>query len=402
MSVDPFWSSVRDNILLDPAQTYLNTGSYGIIPKAVFEELTELRRRMQQNPTDFLWRSINEPLWTARSRLAEYLRVDPRQLLLTVNVSIGINLAAWSLALASPGEIVLTDHEYGAMHYAWERAAVRQRLNLRVISLPYQLNDPGDVVEALLRELRPETRLLFLSHVYYTTGMVLPLKEICREARRRGVLTMIDGAHAPGMLPLHLDEIDADFYSANLHKWFLAPVGTGFLHVRPGLEDRLQPMHVSWGWHYDRNVSHERDIFGGTPWLRSHEFEGSRDPCPWLVLPSVIQFQEHIGIERARSRQLALGDLVRQRLDGLAGLKLTTPHATTLRGGLTAFRFPIGMTGPDVQAFRQRLWERHRIEINAVENPHGPFLRVSTHVYNTEAEIDRLANVLPATLRAVD
>ena len=399
MKAMPDWSAVRDAMLLDPTQAYLNTGSYGITPKCVFDEVTVLRRRMQQNPTDFLWRTINEPLWRARSSLADYLHVDPKQLILTVNVSIGINLAAWSLALATPGEVVLTDHEYGAMRYAWERATIRQGLTLRTIPLPFKAQEPGQVVEAIVRELRPETRLLFLSHVYYTTGMVLPLKEICQEARKRGVLTMIDGAHAPGMLPLNLMDLGADFYSANLHKWFLAPVGTGFLHVRPGLEDRLVPMHVSWGWHYDRTASHERDIFGGTPWLRSHEFEGSRDPCPWLVLPTVVQFHEQLGLAQVRQRHRWLSDRVRQQLDGLAGLRLASPQHDELRGGLTSFCFPKGWSGPDAQAFRQRLWERHRFEINCVENPDGPFLRVSTHFYNTEAEIDRLASVLPDTLR---
>src|SRR5205085_6616515 len=145
--------------------------------------------------------------------------------------------------------------------------------------------EPGQVVDAIVKELRPETRLLFLTHIYYTTGLVLPLAPICQAARKQGVVTVIDAAHAPGSLPLDMGAIGADYYSANLHKWFLAPVGSGFLYVAPGMEDRIQPLQVSWGWHYDRAKAHERDHFGGTPWLRSFEFEGSRDIIPWLVTP---------------------------------------------------------------------------------------------------------------------
>src|SRR5262249_30199895 len=179
----------------------------------------------------------------------------------------------------SPCELLLTDHEYGAMPWCWERAAQRQGLTLRTFPLPVLAEDPAEIVEAARAAMTPRTRLFFFSHVLSPTGLVLPARELCAEARKRGVLTMIDGAHAPALVPLDLASPGCDFYGANCHKWLLAPTGAGFLFVPPGNEDRLQPLQVSWGWRADRGRMDERDEFGSTPRLRQFEFEGTRDPC---------------------------------------------------------------------------------------------------------------------------
>ena len=393
----PNWLEARQQMHLDPLITYLNTGSYGLAPKPVVEAVTQLRDRMYYNPTDFLWRQGGELIWTARCRLADHLRVDPKRLIFTENVSVGINIVAATLRLASPGEILTTDHEYGAMHWAWERAAARQGVTLRSFKLPVGADDPAMVAEAVLREIRPQTRLLYLTHAYFTTGMVLPLAEICTVARKQGVLTVIDAAHAPGMLDLDLPRIGADFYAANLHKWMLAPVGSGFLYVAPGNEDRIQPLQVSWGWHYDRtlaDVYDPKDILlvrkGGTPRLWSYEFEGSRDLTPWMVLPTVLDFHAQWGWDQIRQRHRELSDYCRNRLDGLCGLKRVTPNHALLRGGLTTFKLPRDLG----QQFRAALWERHKIEINLIEHPDGHLLRVSTHFYNTPEEVDKLARAI--------
>src|SRR5436190_1698476 len=175
------WSALRAAMLLDPKVANLNTGSFGPLPRAVFDRVTELRRRLAEEPMDFLVRQAPEQLWQARERLAGFLGGEPRRLVFTANVTAAINLVASSLPLASP-------------------------------------------------------------------GLVLPARELCREARARGVLTAIDGAHAPGFVEVDLAGIGCDFYGGNGHKWLLAPTGAGFLHLGPGSEDRLGPLQVSWGW----------------------------------------------------------------------------------------------------------------------------------------------------------
>jgi isopenicillin-N epimerase len=393
---EPSWAEARARMLLDPTVANLNTGSFGPVPRPVFEYVTELRRRLAAEPMDFFLRQAPPLLWQARARLAAFLGADPRRLMFTVNVTAAINLVAASLPLAAPGEILLTDHEYGAMHWCWERAAQRLGLSLRTIRLPLLPADPEEIVAAACAAMTPRTRLLFFSHALSPTGMVLPARALCAEARRRGILSVIDGAHAPAMVPLNLSELGCDFYGGNGHKWLLGPTGSGFLYIGAGNEDRLQPLQVSWGWRPERGRLDERDEFGSTPRLRNLEFEGTRDPCPWLALPEAITFQEGLGWERIRRRNAGLVGLVRARLGEVPGLRLQTPSHPALHGFMTAFRLPEGTRPPPL---REGLW-KHRIEAPVVERPEGPMLRISTHFYNTEEEIARLAEVLPELLRA--
>ncbi len=388
---DDFWSQARFQILLDPTVANLNTGSFGPLPRVVFERVTSLRQRLAEEPMDFLVRQAPPLLWEARQRLASFIGGSADRLVFTANVTASINTIAAALRLSAPGEILLTDHEYGAMHWCWERAAARQGLTLRTFALPSMPRSPREIVDAVCAALTPPTRLLFFSHVLSPTGMVLPAQEICAEARRRGVLTVIDGAHAPAMIPVNVTEIGCDFYGGNCHKWLLAPTGTGFLYIGAGNEDRLQPLQVSWGWHHDRSRLDERDEFGSTPRLRAFEFEGTRDPCPWLAAPAASDFRASIGWDRIRERNAALVGHVREQLHGRSGLALGTPPDPLLHGFMTAFRLPPGI---DAIVLRRELWERYRIEVPIVERPDGLLVRVSTHFYNTDEEIDRLATAL--------
>jgi isopenicillin-N epimerase len=392
-------------MILDPTIVNLNTGSFGPLPRPVFERVTELRRMLAAEPTHFFVRQAPPLLWNARQRLAAYLGTTPDRLVFTTNVSAAINLIASGLTLSAPGEVLLTDHEYGAMQWCWERAAQRQGLTLRTFALPTMATGPGEIVEAAVRAMTPRTRLLFFSHVLSPTGLVLPAADLCREARRRGIITVVDGAHAPAMIPLDVTATGADFYTGNCHKWLLAPTGAGFIVVGPGVEDRLRPLHVSWGYRPDQYPLGEQDAlrrdpdrpdpFGSTPRIRFLEFEGTRDICPWLAVPDAIGFQADIGTDHIRSRIAELVSYTRERI-GALGLKLATPAEDGMHGSMTAFELPA--RGPEkAAALRQAIWRR-RIEVPIIERPDRLLLRVSTHFYNTAEEIDRLAGVLPAVL----
>ena len=390
-----FWSDARARMLLDGTVVNLNTGSFGPSPRAVFEHVTALRRRLAEEPMDFLLRGSPPLLWQARERLASFVVGDPRRLVFTLNVTAAVNLVASSLTLSAPGEILLSDHEYGAMHWCWQRAAQRQGLTVRTFPLPILPSSPAEIVDAARAAMTERTRLFFFSHVLSPTGMILPARELCAEARRRGIVTVVDGAHGPAFLPLSLDDIGADYYGANCHKWLLAPIGSGFLYAAPGALERLQPLQVSWGWRPDRARLDERDEFGSTPRLRLFEFEGTRDPCAWLTIPTAIDFQAELGWERIRARIAELTHHVRRRLTGLAGLTPSTPDAPDLCGAMVAFRLPAGVEAPTL---RRRLWQEFRIEAPIVERPDRLLIRTSTHFYNTEAEVDRLAEALPGLL----
>ncbi|MCI0705067.1 MAG: aminotransferase class V-fold PLP-dependent enzyme, partial [Planctomycetia bacterium] len=314
------WAAARKRMILDPTVTMLNTGSFGPLPKPVFERVTVLRRNLAAGPTDFFLRQMPPLLWEARERTAAFLGTIPQRLVFTTNVSAAINLVASSLKLAAPGEVLMSDHEYGAMIWCWERVGQRQGVTIRTFPvgmggtphgfppgppscLPTMTRDPAEIVEAAVKAMTARTRVLFFSHVLSPTGLVLPARELCAEARRRGIITVVDGAHAPAMIPLNVTEVNADFYTGNLHKWLLAPSGAGFLVIGPGNEDRLQPLQVSWGYHADKYPIGEvttsagpdaRDAYGSTPRIRFLEFEGTRDICPWLAVPTAIDFQTEL------------------------------------------------------------------------------------------------------------
>lgn len=387
----PDWAAARTSVPLDPTVTMLNTGSWGPVPTPVHDRAAELRRVLAAGPTNFFLRTLPPLLWDARERTAEFLGTAPQRLVFTSNVSAAINLVASGLRLNSPGEILMTDHEYGAMIWCWERAARRQGLSVRKFALPTMPSDPQEIVDACVAALSPRTRVLFFSHVLSPTGMVLPAERVCAEARKRGILTVVDGAHAPAMIDLNLAQVNADFYGANLHKWLLAPTGAGFLALGPGQEDRLDPLHVSWGYHPTQNPvaagieldRDARDAFGSTPRIRFLEFEGSRDAIPWLVVPDAIAFQAQFGWPAIRERFAELSAYSRARIR----LPFATPSARGLHGAMTAFELP---AGTDAVELRKALWAA-RIEIPVVERPERLLLRVSHHWYTTEAEIDRVA-----------
>lgn len=389
------WNSVRDRIELDPSIAYLNTGTSGLVPKSVHAASIQSRTRLHHNPTDYVWRSMHESLWNSRERLAQHLSTSPERLIFFQNVSHAINTFCVGLDLPPDSEILLSDHEYAAMRWAWDQAAALHRWKIVVCEIPHFPYDEERFVSRIHEHISPQTRVIYLSHILYTTGIVLPIARICQFARQRGILTFIDGAHGPGMVPLALDALGADFYAANLHKWFLAEVGAAFLFVAPGCEDWIAPWQVSWGYRDDRSTPHLRNQFGSTAGIRRFEMEGTRDITPWHLLPLNCDFLESIGYEALRRRHHELSESVGHEIDQIGGLQLITSRERSQFGGITSFQIPTGIDG---QSVRQRLWEDHRIEINVLDWNNQQFLRVSTHIYNTFDEIERLAKGLRGLL----
>ncbi|MFO0809354.1 MAG: aminotransferase class V-fold PLP-dependent enzyme [Gemmataceae bacterium] len=383
------WTAARAAMMLDPTVINLNSGSFGPTPRPVFERVTELRRHLAAEPMDFLVRQLPPLLWRARERLAAFLGSSPEHLVFRDNVTAAINLVASSLRIESPGEILMSDREYGAMQWCWERAAARQGLSVRYFKLPLMPASPDEIVASVERAITPKTRLLFFSHVYSATGLIVPAKELCSLARRRGIVSVVDGAHAVAMIDLNLTNIGADYYGGNCHKWLFAPIGSGFLVASAEALDRLEPFQVSWGYR-DRR-SDERDEYGSTPRVRRLEFEATRDTCAWLAVPDAIDFQTSLGWEAIRDRVAQLAAYTR---DHISELELTTPIDAMLHGAMTTFWWPTGFEAADL---RRRLWDR-KIEAIIGEWPEGLTLRVSTPFFTTEPEIDSLAGFVRDTL----
>lgn len=388
------WMSFRSRMMLDPGAINLNTGSFGPTPWEVFQQSQEYRRQLAAQPMDFFLRQSPKYLASNRKRLAQFLHCDPSTLVFMANVSLAMNLVIQSVPrLLTPGlspdsvEILITDLEYGSLVWAWEKLCAEKGYRLRKVTLPRRPKDPGEIVEAIQKDITPQTRILYFSHVTSPTGMVLPAGELCDLARKHHLISIVDGAHAPAFVPVDLKQIGADFYGANCHKWLLAPMGCGFLQAtQEGLE-KLDPLWISWGYKSAENLGpHDEDGLGSTPSIRRLEFAGSIDPCAWLGVSSAIDFHEEIGPDLIRQRQAKLIGKVRDTVYQVAHLVEHTPPPGLMGGGMAAFQLPWRSSS---QPLRDYLWNRHRMEVNFIERLGEDLLiRFSTHFYNTETEID--------------
>jgi isopenicillin-N epimerase len=359
---------MRDGFLLDPDVVHLNHGSFGACPVPVFEEYQRLQRELETGPTDFFTRKVAKWFWgeaerpgrmlEARASLAAYLGVRTEDLVFVPNATSGLNAVIRSLRLEPGDEVVTTAHEYGAITMTWEFAGAT-----------LVVCEPEEIVE----RIGPRTRAVSISHVTSPTTLVFPVEEICATARAAGVLAIVDGAHAPGQLPLDVESVGADVYAGNCHKWLCAPKGAGFLWVRPEHQEWVEPLVVSWGWRDDADFA-ER-----------HGWPGTRDPAAYLAVPKAIEV--HAKFDAARQR--ALADLAESRLGELGFPRLPGEPAPFMR----AVELP-----PGDRELWHRLYTEHRVEAPVYEWEGRRFLRVSIGPYNDEEDVERLVTALEALL----
>ena len=378
----PSAEELRPEFLLDPEVAFLNHGSFGACPRPVFERYQAWQRELEHEPVDFLARRLPGLLDAARSALAAYVGCAAQDLAFVQNATTGVNLAARSLALAPDDEVLSTDLEYGACDLAWEWVCRRAGARYVRAPIPLPLTDPNEVVETLFALASERTRVVYVSHVTSTTGLVLPVEAIVALARALDLVTIVDGAHAPAQVPVDLATIGADFYSGNAHKWLSAPKGASFLHVQPEHQDRIDAAIVSWG--YTEGSSFSERI----------EKQGTRDPAAWLTVPAAIRFQAERDWDAVRDRSRRLTRSARRDLCGLLGAEPLAPDSMVAQ--MAAIRLP--RPAPDLS---ERLLTRHRVEI-PVDAPEEDVLRLSVAAYTTRDEIDRLLAALVGELDAED
>lgn len=367
---------------LRPTVAFLNHGSFGACPTPVFEVYQHWQRELEQQPVEFLGRRAPGLLADARAALAEYLGAQPSDLVFVPNATHGVNIVARSLALAPGDQVLATNHEYGAVDRTWrficgERGA--QYIN-QPIALP--LSDPAEVVDQLWAGVTPRTRVIAISHITSPTALTFPVAEICRRARAAGILTVIDGAHAPGQIDLDMEAIGADFYTGNCHKWLSAAKGSAFLYARPEMQSLLKPLIVSWGYE-SRTPSGStfQDLFGWT---------GTADPSAYLSVPAAIAFQRKNGWHEVRAACHTLLLETSDRISELTGIEPISPDTTTWWTQLRAIPLP----QCDAAAVQQRLYDEFQVEVPFVDWNGRQFVRVSVQAYTTPAHVDRLVEGL--------
>jgi isopenicillin-N epimerase len=376
----PSAAELRREFLLDPEVAFLNHGSFGACPRRVFERYQASQRELEREPVDFLARRLPDLLDGARAALAGYLGCPPADLAFVPNATTGVNLAARSLDLRPGDEVLATGLEYGACDLAWDWVCRRAGAAYVRAPITLPLSDPTALVDALFAHAGERTRAIFVSHVTSETALVLPVDEIVRRARALSLVTIVDGAHAPAHVPVDLAALGADYYSGNAHKWLCSPKGSGFLHVRPEHQERVDAAIVSWGY------------TEGTTFSQRIESQGTRDPAAWLTVPDALDFQEEHDWDDVRERCRRLAREVRRELCDLLHTEPLAPEAMLAQ--MAAVRLPRPAAG-----LSERLFTRDRVEI-PVGGDEDDLLRVSVAAYTTSDDLDRLLAALARELDA--
>ncbi|MDM4018567.1 aminotransferase class V-fold PLP-dependent enzyme [Roseiconus lacunae] len=387
---------MRHHWQLNPEIDFLNHGSFGATPRVITQAREVWLEKLEADPIRFLApeRELEPKLDSVRLVVAESVGCAPKDLVFVRNATDGVNAVVQSFPLQAGDDIVITDHGYNACNNAIRYAADRSGATVRVAKIPFPVTGPDDVLRGIESTMTARTRLLVVDHVTSPTGLVFPIDQLIRLARRNGTRVLVDGAHAPGMLPLDLTQIGADYYTANHHKWWCAPKASGFLYVAEAWHEEVRPTVISHG----SNLRTE----GRSRFHAEFDWPGTYDVTPILCVPDAIDFLGSLvddGIKglMQRNHQMALRS--RDLLE--SALKTGDRTPDDMIGSLAAVRLPSTKLNSqsDLSAFKRYLYEKQKIEAPVYFGPGSqPMLRVSLQAYNTLEQVERLADLLTKSL----
>ncbi len=382
---------LRHHFLLDPTVHFLNHGSFGATPRAVFADYQHWQRRLELQPVLFLSRESDMLLKNSRVALGQYVHAEAEDLVYIPNATHGVNIVAHSFPLQPGDEILTSDHEYGACDYTWEYLCGRAGANYIHAHIPLPVQTEAEIVDAIWERVTTRTRIIYLSHITSPTALRLPVEQICKRARAAGILTVIDAAHTPGQLPLDLASLDADIVFGNCHKWMMAPKGAAFLFVRREHQTKIEPFVVSWGTHPTPETT------TGSRFIDILQWTGTNDPSAALAVPAAIRFMfEHDWDSVRRDCHV----LLRETLERIASLT-DLPPAYPLESDFYAQMAIAPLPRVDAPALKRMLYDEFHVEVPITTWNGQFFVRISIQGYNTRKDADALLNGLKELLPRV-
>ncbi len=375
--------NLSDQFLLNPEIHFLNFGSFGATPKPIFENYQQWQRVLEAEPVQFIAFDGYQYLADSRAALANFVGVtDKDDLVYVTNPSFAINLIAKNFPLQKGDEILTTDIEYGACDRTWnfycEKAGAiyrRQKINLPITSKEQFIAD-------FFEGLRPTTKAIFISHITSSTGLIFPVKEICAIAKSKGLITIVDGAHAPAHIPLNISEIEADFYTGACHKWMMAPKGCSFLYAHKSVQTWCDPLIVSWGY---KALKPSHSTF-----LDYNQMIGTRDFSAFLTVPTCITFMEQndwVSVSK-QCHEMVLANA--QRFYDLLGSKPISPLTNEWIGQMLSI--PIKTNEPDI--LQRSLFTDYKIEVPIMRQEKDVYIRYSINAFNSIDDLNALYNAL--------
>ena len=366
---------------LDPSITFLNHGSFGACPKPVFEVYQNWQRKLEQQPVEFMAIKVYDFLEEARHALGDYVGCHGDDLIFVTNPTTAVNTVIRSLDLGLDDEVLMTDMEYGSLVRTWEHYAQDKGFSIVQQFTPVPLTTHEDYIEHFWKAVTERTKIIYLSEITSSTGLILPVVAICKKAKEAGIMTIVDGAHVPAHIPLNIAEMDPDVYVGACHKWLSAPKGSSFLYVKKSLQETIEPLIISWGSEVDRSPS---------PFIYESQYQGTWDPSAFLTVPAAIQFQQEHDWNSVREKSRILNRETRDRIYEIIDTVPICPNTEEWLGQMASIITNIE-NGLD---FKRRLMDEYKIEIPVFPWGDKILFRTSFNAYNDENDADRLIEVL--------
>ena len=372
---------MKNLFLLDPNITYLNHGSYGSCPSSVFNDYQKLQKRLEQQPVQFMTKYLWKYLKESRDTLGTFLNCDGDDLLLFANPTTAINNVIENLNLNKGDEVLMTQHEYGALVRAWSRSSKRNNFSIVQQPVKVPVSSKKNFIKQFLAGITMNTKVVFISQITSQTGLIFPIKEICEYATKKGIVTIVDGAHVPGHIDLNISNLECDFYTGTCHKWLCAPKGSSFLYVRKSFQANIKPQVVSWG--------EEGDDPGPSQFQMDFQWQGTKDMSSFLSIPSAIHFIES---NNWRENHKISKELILEVSEDLKNLFGTNPLFKSEDWVGQMVSHPLPSNTPE--NLKEMLWEKFLIEVPVFEWKKQKYIRVSAHFYNDRNDMNTLINAL--------
>lgn len=370
--------SFKDQFLIRPDVTYLNFGSFGACSKPVFERYQQFQLELEQEPVQFI--NVNGPRYLQESRkaLGQYINAHEDDLVFVPNPSHAANIIAKSFPLKQGDEVLATNVEYGACDKTWSYYCKRAGAIYKRHPIRFPIESKEDFIEQFVSWITDRTKLIFISHITSTTALRFPVEEICALAKQKGIMIFVDGAHAPGQIPIDLQKLNVDIYTGACHKWMMTPKGCSFLYVKKEWQSMFDPLVISWGY----NTLYPSQ----SQFLDYHQMQGARDFSAFLTVPHAIQFMKENNWNEVAEHYRKMAQQNAPELCRILNAKPIAPA----NDDFTVQMYSAEIKTSQPEKLHQHFFDEYKIEIPVMHQDGKVYLRYSLNAFNTQDDLDKL------------
>ncbi len=387
--------NLKNQFLLDNKVTFLNHGSFGACPKVIFNEYQSWQKKLENQPVKFLdqFRDFGPNMTNVREALSKKINCNVNNLVPVVNATTGLNAIIKSLHFKKGDEVIMSNHEYGALEKTWQFIKTKYKIKITIAKVSLPITSEEKFIKDFEKKFSSKTKILFLSHITSPTALLFPIKKLVKIAKQHKIITIIDGAHAPGHIDLNLKNLNADFYSGNCHKWMMSPKGAAFMWSSSKYKNHLDPLIVSHGWNKKNNSTNQKGALGNSRFIDMFEYNGTKDPAAWLSVPASIKFiNDKKNTKLLMTQSKVLYDFA---------LKLSKTFRMPLLGD-RKFLPPLMISVPIPKVkeieFQRKLYQNYKIEIPIIPWENKSFARISYQLYNSFKDLKKLEYALKKLL----